>query len=274
MSSAKLGRLGRYELLEEIGRGAMGVVYKAHDSFLDRTVAVKTYRQDLAMTENVRRRFEREVKTASKLTHPNVVTVYDGGLEGEVPFLAMEFVEGTTLEAELERRGRLSVPESLALIFQVVEGLAYAHGLGVIHRDLKPANILLSKSGQLKIADFGVAKVMTADTGATVNPVGTPSYMSPEQVSGKPVDVRADVFALGILGYQLLTGEKPFSGDTWTAVLFQILNAEPPPPSQIRPELPPDLDSVLARAMHKDVQLRTRDVVTFGRELRQAFEEG
>ena len=265
-------RLGRYELIEVLGRGAMGVVYKAQDSFLDRIVAVKTYRQDVAMSGNVRRRFEREVKTASKLQHPNIVTVYDGGLEGETPFLAMEFVEGTTLEHELERRGRLSVPEALALLYQVIEGLACAHAEGVIHRDLKPANILLSKSGQVKIADFGVAKVMSADTGATVNPVGTPSYMSPEQVHGQPVDVRADVFALGILAYQLLSGKKPFDGETWTAVLFQILNHEPAPPSEVRPELPRLVDEVVARALHKDVEKRTPDVATFGRELREAFE--
>src|SRR5437667_12075353 len=133
----------------------MGVVYKAHDSFLDRTVAVNSYRQDVPITENVKRRFEREVRTASKLVHPNVVMVYDGGLEASVPFLAMEYVEGPTLAAELTRRGRLPTEEALRILAQIADGLAYAHERGVVHRDLKPANILLTTEGQVKIADFG-----------------------------------------------------------------------------------------------------------------------
>ena len=274
MSPEELSRLGRYELSEVLGRGAMGVVYKAHDSFLDRTVAVKTYRQDVVASETVRRRFEREVKTTSKLSHPNIVTVYDGGLEGDIPFLAMEFVEGSTLEAEMNRRGQLPVDEALAILFQIAEGLAYAHAKGVIHRDLKPANILLSATGQPKIADFGVAKVMAADTASTLTPVGTPSYMSPEQVGGKPIDARADIFALGILAYELLTGAKPFAGETWTTVLFKIMNEDPPPPSQVRPDLPKTVDRAIARAIAKDVTVRTPDAATFARDLREAVSAG
>lgn len=271
MSGKSPARLGRYELLEVLGRGAMGVVYKAHDSFLDRVVAVKTYRQDVTMSDEVRRRFEREVKTASCLQHPNIVTVYDGGLEGDIPFLAMEFVEGTTLARELERRAPLPLGEALRLLEQLTEGLAYAHAQGVVHRDLKPANILISKSGLAKIADFGVAKVITPETAATTRPVGTPSCMSPEQVEGRPVDARADVFALGVLAYQLLAGRKPFEGETTAAVLFQILNVEPKPPSEIRPELPRAVDAVIARALAKDPDRRTRDVSTFAREIRAAL---
>ncbi len=274
MSNLEKSRLGRYELLELLGQGAMGVVYKAHDAFLDRIVAVKTYRQDILVTDDVKRRFEREVKTTSKLAHPNIVTVYDGGLEGNVPFLAMEYVEGSTLAAEIEKRGRLPVPEAVKTILLICKGLAYAHSHGVVHRDLKPANILVSTTGQLKIADFGVAKLATANTQATLTPVGTPSFMSPEQVAGKAVDARADVFSLGILSYSLLTGQQPFTGDTWTSVLFQIMNEEPPHPSDVAPELPHAVDEVIQRALAKNPAARTPSVSTFAAELRAAFGEG
>jgi eukaryotic-like serine/threonine-protein kinase len=271
MSSEKPRRLGRYELIELLGHGAMGVVYKAHDAFLDRTVAVKTYRQDIPITENVRRRFEREVRTASKLNHPNIVVVYDGGLEQDVPYLAMEFIEGPTLAAELTRRGRLPTDAALAMLDGIADGLAYAHAHGVVHRDLKPANILLAGGHDPKIADFGVAKLMSGEAAGTTAPVGTPSYMAPEQIEGKPVDARSDVFALAILAYELLTGRPPFTGEGFTAVLFQIMNADPEPPSHLDPSLPAALDGVLARALAKDPKQRTRDVTTFAAELREAF---
>ena len=271
MSSERPRRLGRYELLEVLGHGAMGVVYKAHDAFLDRTVAVKTYRQDIAVTEDIRRRFEREVRTASKLNHPNVVVVYDGGLEQDVPYLAMEFIEGPTLAAELTRRGRLPTDEALAMMEGIADGLAYAHDRGVVHRDLKPANILLAGGRHPKIADFGVARLMSSQTAATTTPVGTPSYMAPEQIEGKPVDARSDVFALAILAYQLLTGRQPFAGEGLAAVLFQIMNVDPEPPSHVDPNLPKAFDEVLARGLAKDPTQRTRDVATFASELRKAF---
>jgi eukaryotic-like serine/threonine-protein kinase len=270
MTTAERRRLGRYELLELLGHGAMGVVYKAHDSFLDRTVAVKTYRQDVPITDQIRKRFEREVRTASKLNHPNVVVVHDGGLEQDVPYLAMEYVDGPTLAAELKRRGRLPTAEALELIEQIADGLAYAHAQGVVHRDLKPANILLAGTTP-KIADFGVAKLMTADATATTTPVGTPSYMAPEQIEGKGVDTRTDVFALGILAYELLTGKSPFAGEGWTAVMFQIMNVEPEEPTKIDPSLPREVDDVIERALAKDPNKRIPDVPTFSRELREAF---
>jgi len=250
----------------------MGVVYKAYDSFLDRIVAVKTYRPDAAIGEQVRRRFEREVRTASKLAHPNVVMVYDGGLEGETPFLAMEFVDGPTLEAEMRRRGRLPVAEALTIMLGVAEGLAYAHGLGVVHRDIKPANILLSRSGVPKVSDFGVAKLMTTDTAATTMALGTPSYMAPEQIEGKSLDARTDVFGLAVLAYELLVGQRPFVADNLTAVLFQIMHNEPPRPSVANPELPAAVDAVFDRALSKDVNRRTADALTFAAELRDAFD--
>ncbi|HSD10045.1 MAG TPA: serine/threonine-protein kinase [Candidatus Binatia bacterium] len=271
MSSERPRRLGRYELLELLGHGAMGVVYKAHDAFLDRIVAVKTYRQDIPITEDLRRRFEREVRTSSKLNHPNVVVVYDGGLEQDVPYLAMEFIEGPTLAAEMNRRGKLPTGEALAMLEEIADGLAYAHARGVVHRDLKPANILLAGGRHPKIADFGVARLMSSQTAVTTTPVGTPSYMAPEQIEGKPVDARCDVFALAILTYELLTGRQPFAGEGLTAVLYQIMNVDPEPPSQLDPNLPKALDEVVARALAKDPTQRTRDVATFASELRKAF---
>jgi eukaryotic-like serine/threonine-protein kinase len=270
MSADEPRRLGRYELLEVLGHGAMGVVYKAQDAFLDRVVAVKTYRQDIPITNDVKRRFDREVRTASKLVHPNIVVVLDGGLEQGVPFLAMEFVDGPTLGAELRRRGRLPVEEAMSIILDIAEGLEFAHAHGVVHRDLKPANVLLS-AGRAKIADFGVAKLMSSGTAATATAVGTPSYMAPEQIEGRSVDTRTDVFALGILAYELLTGRAPFTGEGWTQVLYQIMNVEPPAPTSIDPKLPAALDTALGRALAKDPAKRTPDVGTLAAELRGAF---
>ncbi len=265
-------RLGRYELLDVLGHGAMGVVNKAHDSFLDRIVAVKTYRQDVPITEDVKRRFEREVRTASKLNHPNIVVVYDGGLEQSVPYLAMEFVEGPTLAAELARHNRLGLDRALYIIRKVADGLAYAHARGVVHRDLKPANILLAGGTEPKIADFGVAKLMSsASATALTAAVGTPSYMAPEQIEGHGVDARSDVFALGILAYELLTGRQPFVGEGWTVVMFQIMNVEPERPTALDPGLPAAVDGVLARSLAKNPSDRTPDVATFAKELGEAL---
>ncbi len=265
-------RLGRYELLDVLGHGAMGVVYKAHDSFLDRIVAVKTYRQDVPITDAVKRRFEREVRTASKLNHPNVVVVYDGGLEQDVPYLAMEFVEGPTLADELARHNRLPLDRALYIIRKIAEGLAYAHAHGVIHRDLKPANILLAGGTEPKIADFGVAKLMSsASATALTSAVGTPSYMAPEQIDGSGVDVRSDVFAMGILAYELVTGRQPFVGEGWTAVMFQIMNVEPERPTAVDASLPAAVDGVLARSLAKDPSKRTPDVTTFAKDLTDAL---
>jgi serine/threonine-protein kinase len=250
----------------------MGVVYKAHDSFLDRIVAVKTYRQDVPITEDVKRRFEREVRTASKLNHPNIVVVYDGGLEQGVPFLAMEFVEGPTLAAELARHRRLPLERALYVVSKIADGLAYAHAHGIVHRDLKPANILLAAGTEPKIADFGVAKLMSsASATALTAAVGTPSYMAPEQIEGHGVDARSDVFALGILAYELLTGRQPFVGEGWTAVMFQIMNVEPEPATAADASLPAAVDAVLARSLAKNPNERTPDVVTFAKDLASAL---
>ena len=254
-----------------LGKGAMGIVYRAHDTLLDRTIAVKTCYEDVAASTKGRNRFEREVKAAGRLHHPNIVVVFDGGMEGDTPFIAMELVNGPTLGAELERRGKIPPEETARLIRKIAEGLEYAHRHGVVHRDLKPANILLTPDGQPKISDFGVAKLLSADSGVTETPVGTPRNMSPEQVSGSAIDGRSDVFALGILAYELLTGVSPFAGEHFTAVVYNILNNDPMPPSRVNPELPPAVDAPILRALTKDRDHRTTDPLALADELDRAI---
>jgi len=267
----KPSRLGRYELHEILGQGAMGVVYKAYDSFLDRTIAVKTYRQDIPFFQQARERFEREVRTTSRLSHPNIVVVYDGGLEGGVPFLAMELVEGPTLRDELASRGRLPREEALAMFFAIAEALAYAHSRGVVHRDLKPANILIAPGGVAKISDFGVAKLLEPGNSEKTQTLGTPGYMAPEQIQGKEIGPKSDVFALAILGYELLTGTRPFDAESAITLFFQILKTDPKPPSEIDPTLPKAFDRALARGLAKDPAERTPDAATLAAEVREAM---
>ncbi len=268
-----LGRIGRYELVEVLGQGAMGIVYKAYDSLLDRTVALKTYHPDQSVAEEIRKRFEREVKAASRLHHPNIVVVYDGGIENDRVFIAMELVEGSTLQAELRRRGKLVGEQALAILLPISDALHYAHEQGVIHRDLKHANILLTAKGQPKIADFGVAKLVSSEATAGFAPMGTPGYMAPEQISGKPTDRRVDVFALGVLAYEVLTGERAFPGESLNTVFYNLLHVEPPAPSVRESALPQAFDEVIARALAKDPAARTPDAATFARELTDSLRE-
>ena len=215
----------------------------------------------------MRLRFEREVKTTSKLGHPNIVVVYDGGFEGEQPFIAMELVEGPTLDALLAR-GRLPIEEATRILLAVCEAIAYAHGQGVIHRDLKPANILMGQNRHPKISDFGLAKVAdSASGGLTTAPIGTPTFMAPEQILGQPTGRRADVFALGVLAYLMLTGKRPFTNDSVPAAMYAIVHGTPPLASEAAPELPRALDAFFARALAKRPEERTPDVATFASEL-------
>ncbi|MEA2624790.1 MAG: eukaryotic-like serine/threonine-protein kinase [Candidatus Binatota bacterium] len=264
-------RFGRYEIREVLGRGGMGVVYRGYDSLLDREVAVKTYRRGSDIEDELRSRFERELRTASGLNHSNIVAVYDGGLEDDVPFIAMELVDGPTLDEVLRSRGKLPAREAVAILRGIAAGLEYAHAHGVLHRDLKPSNILLSSTGMAKIADFGVAKVMQGDPSATTTQLlGTPTRMSPEQIRGETLTAGSDVFALGALAYELLTGREPFGGSSMPAAMHNVLSQEPPPPSALEPSLPKSLDAVVERALAKNLAGRTPDVATFARELQAA----
>lgn len=250
-------KVGRYDIISELGRGAMGIVYKASDPTIDREVALKVLSLSATTDEagnSAQQMFMREVRAAGRLTHPSIVTIHDAfdDQENQTSCIVMEMVPGVTLEKIIDSGQRLSVEESLNLIRQVVDGLDYAHRHQVIHRDLKPANILVTEDGLAKITDFGIAKVLAREGVArTVGIMGTPSFMSPEQVKGGEIDARTDIFSLGIMLYTLLTGKKPFVGNT-AAVMFQIVYEEPPNTSHLNPELNSSHDYVVNKCLAKD----------------------
>lgn len=250
-------KIGRYEVVEELGRGAMGVVYKASDPTIGRLIAIKVLSLEPTTEKGVpgaRDIFMREARAAGRLSHPGIVTIHDALEDQETgsSYIVMEFVPGRTLEDILMSGPAPEVEKALDIIGQVAEALEYAHRQQIIHRDLKPANILLDEYGRAKITDFGIAKI-AAREGAlrTVAIMGTPSYMSPEQVTGVEIDARSDLFSLGIILFLLLTGQKPFSGDT-AAVMFKIVYEDPVAPSQLNPRLSPAQDYLVLRCLAKD----------------------
>jgi class 3 adenylate cyclase len=264
-------RIGRYEIQEEIGRGAMGAVYRALDPQIGRTVALKIIlTRDLPPEDLViyKERFYREARAAGKMSHPGIITVHDIAEDAHgTPYLVMEYVEGQTLDRLIGRDGgeRMPVPQCLEIAIQVAEALEYAHRQGVIHRDIKPANILITPGGQAKIADFGVAKLVGTQYTQAGAVVGTPAYMAPEQLTGATVDARCDLFSFGVVLYWMLTGEKPFSGDTITAITYKVVHTAPLPPKQLNPALPAEYDTVLLKCLAKDAAARyqnARELIT------------
>lgn len=246
-------KLGRYEILQEIGRGSMGVVYKAHDPNLDLVVALKVLREDRLADEAVARRFLAEAKALGRLEHPNTVRVYNVDREGGTVYIAMEFVEGESLSARM-KRGRLAPGEIAQLGAAVAEALDDAHAKGIVHRDVKPGNLLLRPDGRVKITDFGIAHIedLSQEDGTQAGEIlGTPGYMSPEQVAGRPVDGRSDLFSLGIILYELATGAKPFAADTMAAVFYAIAHKDPEPPAVANPALPKALEQVILKCLAK-----------------------
>ncbi|MCI0403015.1 MAG: protein kinase [Acidobacteria bacterium] len=252
--------LGRYQIKKELGRGAMGTVYRAYDPKIDRVVALKTISisgLNPAEEEDFRKRFVREAQAAGKLSHGSIVTIYDVGEEetSRTPFIVMEFIEGTTLE-EFARGERLPLERALELAEQVAEALDYAHERGIVHRDIKPANIIITPDGRAKITDFGIAKLVQTQFTQPGQVLGTPAYMSPEQLSGGSVDGRSDLFSLGVILYWLLTGDKPFPGDTTTAVSFKVVYKDPILPSELNPTLGAEYDYVVLHALAKNAAQR------------------
>jgi hypothetical protein len=272
-------RLGRYEIHEEIGRGMMGVVYRAHDPLLGREVALKTVHLVFAVSdaekELFQRRFENEARVAALLSHPHIVVVHDVGRDPatDTLFIAFEHLEGRTVAEVMAAGVPLDWRLAAGIAARVADALHYAHGKGVVHRDVKPANIMLLGSGEPKVMDFGVAKMPTAQITAVGEFLGTPSYMSPEQAAAGHVDGRSDVFSLGSVLYLLLTGRRAFDGPSATAVLRQLSETDPPRPSTLRPELPPELDEVVARALRKRPEERYRDARQLAEDL-DAVREG
>jgi hypothetical protein len=249
--------IGRYQILEELGRGQMGAVYRARDPQIDRVVAIKVILTNRLSPEEVaqyKERFRREAQAAGRMSHPGIITIHDisEDTDGE-PYLVMEFVEGTSLDRLLPAGAeRWPMARTLDLIRQVALALDYAHQRGVVHRDIKPANILVTPEGRAKIADFGVAKMLGTQTTQSGNLIGTPAFMSPEQFSGSAVDARSDLFSLGSVLYWMCTGEKPFPGDTLTAVSFKVVYAAPLPANQLNTSLPADVVTLLDRCLAKN----------------------
>ena len=245
--------LGKYQVRSVIGRGAMGTVLEAWDPVIDRRVAIKTVKlpgaQDAEMEEELLR-FRREAQAAGRLSHPNIVGVYDYGETDDLAYIVMEFVDGQSVKAALDGQQRFAPAAIQRLMTDLLSGLEYSHGAGVIHRDIKPANLMLTKSGQAKIADFGIARIESSSMTQAGTVLGTPAYMSPEQFRGETVDLRTDVYSSGVLLYQLLTGERPFEGNL-SSIMHKALTIEPPPPSVLSSAAPTALDAVVARAMAK-----------------------
>jgi serine/threonine-protein kinase len=255
-----LTKAGRYDLREELGRGAMGVVFHGFDPMIGRDVAVKTLRLSEAGTgltrEELIGRFQTEARAAGLLTHPNIVVVFDAGEEGGLFYITMEFVEGRSLQSLIDAHQPFPVPRVLKLMEQVCSALDFAHQHNVVHRDIKPANLMLTPDDTVKITDFGTAKILQFGTAQTAHVMGTPSYMSPEQVKGTPVDGRSDIFSLGVILYELMTGEKPFPGQNITTVIYKIINEEPIPPRSLDSSIHPGLSAVISRALAKDPNVR------------------
>jgi len=251
-------KYGRYEIKEELGKGSMGVVYLAHDPQIDRLIALKVLRQDRLTSEAFVQRFLKEARTIGRLSYPNIVTVYDIGRDQETIYIAMEFLEGDPLNKIMEER-ELPSEEIIGLGLQVAEALDYAHEKGVVHRDIKPSNIIVSPNGRIKVTDFGIAHI--EDPAASVQTqageiLGTPAYMSPEQVLSRPVDGRSDLFSLGVILYEMAAGRRPFRGDSMPAVFHAVTKENPEPPDRLKPAVSPSLSGVIMKCLEKDPMKR------------------
>ncbi len=253
-----LKKLGKYELIEEVGRGAMGQVYKAQDPLIGRLAALKTISSGLVGRPDLLERFYQEARSAGTLQHPNIVTIYELGMEGDTPFIAMEFLEGESLEKFIERRSVLTLAQKVGFMVPVCHALDFAHRRGVVHRDIKPANVMITKDGTVKVVDFGIARLVDASHTQTNTIIGTLGYMSPQQIRGERADERSDIWAVGVMFYELLSYQRPFDGANQTALMLNIANDEtkPPPLRQFPPDCGPALEALISRMLHKDIQQR------------------
>jgi eukaryotic-like serine/threonine-protein kinase len=254
-----LTQVGKYLIEEKVGVGGFGTVYKGRDPFIKRAVAIKTCQSD---EEEIKKRFFREAEFAGNLHHRNITTIYDFGVTDEgTPYIVQEFLTGDDLDKLAKKREPLPLRRKLAILLDVCEGLGYAHGAGIIHRDIKPSNVRILEDGTVKLMDFGIAKSMVSQSTLTQTGItlGTASYLAPEQIRGEELDTRTDIFSLGVLAYELVTGTKPFTGDHISTVLYKIMNEHPAPPSTLAPGVPRALDAIVLKALEKD---RTRRYAT------------
>jgi eukaryotic-like serine/threonine-protein kinase len=268
-------KLGKYELRGTLGRGAMGTVYSGWDPVISRKVAIKTVRlpdpSDAEAQEELAR-FKREAQAAGRLNHPNIVGVFDYGETADIAYIVMEFIDGDSLKGMLDRQERFAPAEIVRVMEQLLAGLQFSHERGVVHRDIKPANVMITTDRQVKIADFGIARIESSSMTQAGTVLGTPAYMSPEQFMGQTVDARTDLYSSGVLLYQLLTGERPFEG-SMSAIMHKALNTDPPRPSDLSVTAPSALDAVVAKAMAKRPEQRFASAEAFARALRDAFEQ-
>jgi tRNA A-37 threonylcarbamoyl transferase component Bud32 len=270
-----MDRIGRYKIVRELGRGAMGVVYHAIDPNIGRPVAIKTI--DLGVVrkpeeqERLRERLFREARSAGLLSHPGIVTIYDVEQQGAVAYIAMEFVDGVTLDQLISEAEPLAPERLFSILGQTAAALDYAHQKGIVHRDIKPANVMIARDGTTKITDFGIAKITASDQYTmTGSIVGTPHYMSPEQVQGQAVDGRSDQFSLAVIAFEMLTGEKPYTGEHLTTVVYKIVAEEPVPPQRLNPSLGPEIGAVLRKGLAKKGDARYRSCQEFAAALERA----
>ncbi|MDO8208177.1 MAG: serine/threonine-protein kinase [Gallionella sp.] len=270
-----ISQLGRYEVIGELGQGAMGVVYKARDPLIDRIVAIKTINLGLAQEEKdeYEGRFYQEARAAGRLNHPNIVTIYDVGKSGDIAYIAMEFLQGCELRDLMREHEKLPVDQVLDMVAQVASGLAYAHEHEIVHRDIKPSNIMVIRDGHVKITDFGIARMASSAVRTQTGMVlGSPKYMSPEQVMGRVIDQRSDIFSLGVMLYEMLTGEAAFTGENVNAIMFQTLNYIPAAPSTLNSKVPEMLNFIVAKALAKGLDDRYQNAKDFAADLRACRE--
>ena len=262
--------IGRYEILMELGKGAMGTVYKGRDPKINRLLAIKTIRFSDEFEENqleeIKDRFFSEAELAGKLSHPGVVAIFDVGEDYDLTYMAMEFLDGEDLEKYCKKGSLLPIRKLLDVVAETAAALEYAHSNGVIHRDIKPANIMLLKNGRIKVTDFGIAKSMSSSKTRSGIILGTPNYMSPEQIMGRQIDARSDIFSLGVVFYQLLTGELPFKGDNLNSLFYHITQARHPPPSKINPRVIKPCEQIIDKTLAKNPDnrfQRARDLARY-----------
>lgn len=258
----------RYEIMSQLGGGGMALIYKARDTMLNRQVTVKVLRPEFTGDEEFVARFRKEAQAVAKLSHPNIVSVYDVGQEEEIHYIVMEYIEGRNLKQVINEIGKIPVKHAVDIARQICDGLQDAHDNGIVHRDIKPHNILVMDNGRIKVADFGIAQIMSSImiTDSTTI-IGSVHYFSPEQAKGGSIGIKSDIYSAGVVLYEMVTGKVPFEGETPIAVALKQIQEEPVPPSKLNPQIPPEVERIILRAMEKDVFMRYNSAGEMGREL-------